>query len=127
MTAFSEKLKFEMSAQEITQKRLSAALKIPKSSISQWLSGKVAPSAASVKLLETFFDCDFSRNYEIAVPIILKRVTIEEAARRIGKSKRFVRNSLIQGTCPFGYAALMDSGSYDFHISPKKLDEYIGA
>jgi len=52
-------------------------------------------------------------------------VTIKEAAELLGKSQQFVRIGLQQSVLPFGYAIKM-SGRYTYHISRKKLEEYLG-
>ena len=55
-----------------------------------------------------------------------QRVTVAEAARILGKSQLWVREGLKQGRLPFGTAVRSRSGkSYSFHISPKKLREYV--
>lgn len=55
-----------------------------------------------------------------------QKVTTLEAAKRLDKSKQFVRVALQMGTAPFGVAARNKTrGSY--HISPKRLAEYVGA
>lgn len=53
-----------------------------------------------------------------------KNVSVEEAAKRLGKPPQFVRLSLQQGTAPFGFAVYNKRWSY--HISLKQLNEYIG-
>jgi len=52
-------------------------------------------------------------------------VSIKEAASRLGKSEQFVRIGLQRGLLPFGVAVKMSS-KWTYHISPKKLEEYIG-
>lgn len=52
-------------------------------------------------------------------------VTVKEAASRLGKSEQFVRIGLQRGLLPFGVAVKMSS-KWTYHISPKKLEEYIG-
>ena len=56
----------------------------------------------------------------------LYNVPIKEAARLLNKSEQFVRVSLQQGTAPFGFATKKEGKEkYSYHISPKKLYEYI--
>ena len=52
-------------------------------------------------------------------------VTVKEAATRLGKSEQFIRIGLQRGFLPFGVAVKMSS-KWTYHISPKKLEEYIG-
>ena len=55
-----------------------------------------------------------------------QRVTVAEAARILGKSQLWVREGLKQGRLPFGTAVRIRSGkSYSYHISTKKLREYV--
>ncbi len=53
----------------------------------------------------------------------MNRLTVAEAARRLGVSQQFVRIGLQRGILPFGYAVKM-SDRYTYHISRKKLNEY---
>lgn len=52
-------------------------------------------------------------------------VTVKEAAELLGKSQQFVRVGLQRNILPFGYAVQM-STKWTYHISRKKLYEYIG-
>lgn len=52
------------------------------------------------------------------------RVTVKKAAERMGVSQQFIRIGLQRGILPFGYAVKM-SDRYTYHISKKKLEEYI--
>ncbi len=54
----------------------------------------------------------------------LRNVSVAEAARRLGKPEQFVRVALQKERAPFGFAVKVSKWTY--HISPKKLDEYIG-
>ena len=54
------------------------------------------------------------------------RVTVAEAAKRMGKSPLFVREAMKRGLLPIGTALQMPgSTKWTFHISPAKLDEYL--
>lgn len=54
-------------------------------------------------------------------------VSTKEAARILNKSEQFIRVGLQQGILPFGYAVKIgNSSKFTYHISRKKLDEYIG-
>lgn len=50
---------------------------------------------------------------------------VKEAAKRLGKSEQFVRVGLQQGIFDFGYAVKMSS-IWTYHISEKKLNDYVG-
>lgn len=54
----------------------------------------------------------------------MSRVSVRDAARLMGVSPQFVRIGLQRGILPFGYAVKM-SDRYTYHISMKKLKEYI--
>jgi hypothetical protein len=54
-----------------------------------------------------------------------KNLTVQETAKILDKTPQFVRIGLQRNILPFGYAVLMDK-KYSYHISKKKLEEYIG-
>lgn len=54
--------------------------------------------------------------------IVLK---VSECAKALGKSEQFVRIGLQRGVLPFGYAVKMSS-KWTYHISDKKVYEYLG-
>ena len=53
-------------------------------------------------------------------------IKVADAARILGKSEQFVRIGLQRNLLPIGTAVKMSS-RWTYHISPKLLDEYIGA
>lgn len=56
-----------------------------------------------------------------------QNVTVAETARILGKSEQFVRIGLQRQLLPIGTALQMsESGRWNYHISRKKLEEYIG-
>ena len=56
-----------------------------------------------------------------------QRVTVAEAARRLGKSPLWVRECLKRGLLPIGTAIqLPGSTKWSYHISPGLLAEYLG-
>lgn len=57
-----------------------------------------------------------------------KKVTIQDAARLMGKSTLFVREGMKRGVLPIGEAfQLPGSNRYCYYISPPALAQYIGA
>ena len=56
----------------------------------------------------------------------MKKITTKQAARIIGASDDFVREAMRQGKLPIGTAVKM-SNRWSYNISPKLLEEYIGA
>ena len=56
-----------------------------------------------------------------------KKITVQTAARLMGKSTLFVREGMRRGVLPIGEAMQMPgSNKWSFYISPKLLAEYIG-
>lgn len=54
------------------------------------------------------------------------KVTVAEAARRMGKSQLFVREAMKRDLLPIGTAMqLPGSTKWTFHISPALLDAYL--
>ena len=131
---FPKNLKSVMDDRNMTQTQLSALTGVSKSGISQYLAGKVVPKANVIQkladALETSVDFLMGDN-----PVMdtdangepMKKVTVEAAAKALGKSEQFIRVSLQRATAPFGFAVHMPSGKWSYHISPKKFAEYIGA
>ena len=54
-----------------------------------------------------------------------KRVSVKEAAARLGVSQPFIRISMQLGELPIGLAIKMSS-KWTYYISPKKLEAYMG-
>ena len=133
MSSFAEKLKTAMTERNMNQTELSACSGISKSSISQYLSGKFIPNAKGKEKLATALEVTTDFFEEKAVysdkeygQPRLRNVTIAQCADLLGKSRQFVRVSLQRGAAPFGYAVKVTGGKWSYHISPKKLNEYIG-
>ena len=56
-----------------------------------------------------------------------KKITVQTAARLMGKSTLFVREGMRRGVLPIGEAMLLDgSTKWTFYISPPLLAKYIG-
>lgn len=55
-----------------------------------------------------------------------QNITVKEAALILNKSQQFVREGLKSGVLPIGIAIKIgDSSKWTYHISRKKLMEYI--
>ena len=130
---FAEQLKKAMAERNMSQSELSALSGIGKSSISQYLSGKNVPGTkgkeklavaldVSVAFLEGKTDCSDATDD----PQGLKNVPVHQCAALLGKSKQFIRVALQRGIAPFGFAVKVSADKYSYHISPKKLFDYIG-
>ena len=131
--SFSERLKQAMVERNMTQAELSALTGIGKSSISQYVSGKNEPKEIALNKIADVLDCSVAflngtTNCPdmTADPNGLKNVPVDMAAKLLGKSRQFVRVSLQRGVAPFGFAVKLSGERFSYHISPKKLNEYIG-
>jgi len=132
--SFANNLKTIMYEQKLNQTDLANLTGIGKPSLSQYLSGKHIPHKRRVAEIADALGVSPGRltargqNAEgEALPILShQKVSIEEAAMRLGKSKQFVRVALQNGAAPFGFATRGSGDAYDYHISPKLLKEYIG-
>lgn len=125
----AQKLKALMNERGMTQTELSLKTGIPKSGISQYLSGVHKPgmkalSALAKALDVTEEDLDDERKIKYSVTGI-RNVPVKVAAEIMGKSQQYVRESLIKGTLPIGNANKVKS-KYSFYISPKLLFEMTG-
>ena len=121
--SFAEKLKQVMSEKGMSQAELAARIGKGKSSVCQYLSGKNLPKEDVKNKIAEVLDCDFNT---IEVSDEVKKISVAECARMIGKSEQFVRVALQTGVAPFGFA-VKNKTKYDYHISPKKLSEYVNA
>lgn len=118
-----------MNELEIKPVELARAINKNKSSISQYLSGKNIPKQDVKESIAKALRCtveDLEKEVEQDLNInTCNNVPIWKAAMLLHKSEEFVRVSLQMGTAPFGFAAKKKS-KWSYHISPKKLKEYIG-
>lgn len=131
--SFATNLKAAMEERRVSQSELSALTGIGKSSISQYLSGKNIPKdAVKQKLAEALeTSVDFLDGKNVSPDVnsageALKNVPVEQAAKMLGKSKQFVRVALQRGIAPFGFAVKVSGDKWSYHISPRKLNEYLG-
>lgn len=127
--SFASNLKEKMNEAEISQIELANGIHKGKSSISQYLSGKHIPQDNVKKQIAEFLGCtveDLEKENECDLNInSCNNVPIWKASMLLGKSEEFIRVSLQMGTAPFGFAAKKKT-KWSYHISPKKLAEYIG-
>ena len=131
---FASNLKSIMKDQNLNQTDLSILTGIGKPSLSQYLAGKNTPHKNRIAEIANALGVTYERlttkgpSVEHETPPIIsnQKISIEEAARRLGKSKQFIRIALQNCVAPFGFATKCSGDSYDYHISPKLLDEYIG-
>jgi len=132
--SFSEQLKKAMLERNMNQAELSALTGIGKSSISQYISGKNEPKEIALNKIAEALDCSVAflngttDCSDMTIdPKGLKNVPVDQAAKMLGKSRQFIRVSLQRGIAPFGFAVKLSGDKFSYHISPKKLNEYIGS
>jgi hypothetical protein len=54
------------------------------------------------------------------------QIKIKEAAKRLQKSEQFVRLGLQRGQLPFGTAVKAGTKRWNYHVSDKLFNEYLG-
>jgi DNA-binding transcriptional regulator YdaS (Cro superfamily) len=118
MKTFAERLKYAMGEAGLKQSTLSENTGISKAAISQYLSGKNTPGPDRVKALA-------DATGVAVVPV--KKITTDEAARCMGKSRQFVRVGLQRGVFPFGNAVPGEGSKWSYYINPAKFRDYVGA
>jgi transcriptional regulator with XRE-family HTH domain len=125
---FAKNLKQLMSDKCISQTELAARIGKGKSSVSQYLSGKNVPKDDVKEKIAEVLGCSIHElNYTLGTGEEPKNnISVAECAKILGKSEQFVRVALQTGAAPFGIA-VKNKSRYDYHISPKKLNEYINA
>lgn len=124
---YADNLKGKMRDKEVTQSQLSELTGIGKSSISQYMSGRNEPRDPVKQIINDVLDAlpgDYSETMAVDEGEILN-VPIATAAKKLGTSEQFVRMGLQEGIFDFGYAVKLSS-RFTYHISPKKLSEYVG-
>ena len=130
--SFAKRLKQAMSEKQINQAELASRIGKGKSSVSQYLSGKNIPKPDVQEKISEVLGCTVEflnsgiSDDEVVIDKDARNISVNECARRLGKSEQFVRTALQSGVAPFGFAVKHKS-VFSYHISPKKLDEYIGA
>lgn len=127
--SFAKRLKQAMMERQMTQAELAAKIGKGKSSVSQYLSGKNIPKDDVQKQIAEVLDCTVEfLNSEVPANDHsekgMKNVSVSECAKMLGKSEQFVRVALQTGVAPFGFA-VKNKTVFSYHISPKKLAEYI--
>lgn len=116
-----------MTERQMNQTDLANAIGKGKSSVSQYLSGKNIPKEDVQKQIADALNVSVEFLIGSDQPAISnsRNISVRECARLLGKSEQFVRVALQNGTAPFGFA-VKNKTVYSYHISAKKLAEYIG-
>jgi len=122
---FADNLKSILLDKGMSQQELATKIGKGKSSVSQYISGKTVPREDVQKKIAEVLDCtiEFLNQGQID-PNEQRKISVAECAKILDKSEQFVRVALQTGVAPFGFA-VKNKSRYDYHISPKKLYEYI--
>ena len=124
---FAENLRTVMMNKGMSQQELAARIGKGKSSVSQYLSGKNIPKKDVQERIAEVLECSLEVLNHGQVELgEVKNVSVAECAKIIGKSEQFVRVALQTGVAPFGFA-VKNKSRFDYHISPKKLKEYMNS
>ena len=132
MKTFADRLKYAMAEAKMNQTTLAQKSGASNSAISQYLSGKTTPGADRVKLFAdiTGVPFDYLMGYtetEPEPPVPVKRITIRDAARCLGKAEQFIRVGLQMNILPFGNAVPGTGDNWSYYINPTKFRDYVGA
>lgn len=123
MTTFAERLKNAMEQANMSQSVLSEQAGASKAAISQYLYRiKALADVIGVSF-------DYLMGYG-AAPVAeppIKKISVKEAARCMGKSDQFVRIGLQRGLLPFGNAVPGTGACWNYYINPTKFRDYVGA
>lgn len=132
MNNFSSRLKQVMDERNMSQSELSALTGIGKPSISQYLSGKNEPKQEKTKKIAEALQVNDGWLMGMDVPMddaskddTEKNISVEKAAKIMGKSEDFIRVGLQRGILPFGSAVKLSS-RWTYYINPKRFYEYVG-
>lgn len=127
----AERLQSAMKLANMTQAELAAQAGASRAAISQYLSGKNVPNMDRIKALAdaTGVSFDYLIGYGTApaTEAPLKKISVKEAARCMGKSDQFVRIGLQRGLLPFGKAVPGTGRCWNYYINPAKFKEFVGA
>lgn len=130
-TTFAERLKNAMEQANVSQSDLSRRTGASKAAISQYLSGKNTPNMERIAALAnaTGVTLDYLIGYGTAPDTEppVKKISVKEAARCMGKSDQFVRIGLQRGLLPFGRAVPGTGTCWNYYINPAKFKEFVGA
>lgn len=129
-TTFAERLKNAMEQANMSQSDLSRRTGASKAAISQYLSGKNTPNIERITALAdatgVTFDYLIGYGTAPATQAPLKKISVKETARCMGKSDQFVRIGLQRGLLPFGRAVPGTGRCWNYYINPDKFKEFVG-
>jgi Predicted transcriptional regulators len=127
---FKNKLKQIMRELNINQAKLCDMAGIGRSSISQYLSGKVEPTenrkkeiAKALGISPLYFTEEIAK---IKQDTKLKNISVEEVARVMGLDVCTVKKGLINERFPWGYAIQTSQNNWRYWINAQKFAEKEG-
>ena len=118
---FIENVTQLMNERGISQAELSRLSGLPRSSISQYLSGRNKPRN---KALDAIAEALGVKAEDLTAGDT--RLTVKIAAELMGVSEQFIRLSMQQQLLPIGTAVKLTGSKYTYYISPKLFTEYTG-
>lgn len=128
--SYAAKLKQAMDGRNMSRKELCAGAQISASQLSMYLGGHSEPRPDAAARICAALGLPPEAFGDPAKPVrdvTDRNVPVTEAARMLGVSPDVVRAALQAGVVDFGFAVQVTGEKYTYHISPKKLYEYIGA
>ena len=123
---YSQKLKQAMRERDMNLTALSRVTGISKSSISQYMSGKVEPSDKRKEQIAAALDLSadyFEQSLEDAFASNIANLPVATAAKLMGKSKEYVYKGLQEERFSWGNAVWMGS-RWSYYISPAAFAEW---
>lgn len=135
MLTYAQRLKQVMDKQGVSQAQLSTMTGVCKSAISQYLSGKNIPNAQRSQVFADALGVPAEYLLDLESDIDLGgggaardtlNVPVPEAAKIMGVTQQFLRESLINGNAPFGFGTIMQGNGRRFFISAPLFFRYLG-
>lgn len=118
---FKTVLKLRMNEKGYSVRDLSEITGIASATIRSHLAGCV-PSLEKRALYAKSLDIDLN---DVIFDEGNENISPLECAKRMGKSVRYVKKGIINGTLPFGSYVRYDDGTLDFSIPKKAVSDYM--
>ncbi len=122
------KLKQLMAERGVTQAELAKLTGLPKSTISQYMSGDFEPTGVRLELLAEALGCEpeeITKRRHTAPPLV-EKLSVDDAANVLGMSPTTLRKGLRQGVFPWGYAVRTGEKTWAYWINKAKFLEVEG-
>lgn len=131
-TTFPGRLREAMDAKGIKAAAMAARTGLSRAAISQYLSGQHTPTESRMELLAEMLDVsvDWLSGKDQPPPETTgdwpDHISVQQAARCMGKGAQFVREGLKRKILPIGSAVPGSGSGWVYYISPDKLREFVG-